>query len=79
MAPPRPAEEPPNCQFNHTYFTSNFCNPTSSAWQTASEEARPNPEKPRTQGRWRGFLVILVEKQKAWPFRSWERNGGCRG
>ena len=28
VAPPRPAEEPPNYQFNPTYFRSNFCNTT---------------------------------------------------
>ena len=59
VAPPRPAEEPPNYQFNPTYFRSNFCNTTSSAGQTAAEEAQPSADNPETKGDGEGFRSFL--------------------
>ena len=49
------AEEPPNYEFNPTYFRSDFCNPKSSAGQTAPEEARMSAKSPETEDEVEGF------------------------
>ena len=67
VAPPRPAEEPPNYQFNPTYFRSKFCNPTSSARQTAPEEAQTSAKNPETEDEAEGF----------WSFLWRSRRPGC--
>ena len=74
VAPPMPADDPPNYQINPTYFRSNFCDPTSSAGQTAAEGAQTsakNPECRRTMERVFGHSCGEAE-----AFRSCERNGG---
>ena len=68
VAPPRLAEEPPNCQFNHTYFTSHFCNPTILAGQTASEEARPSAQTQEHKDNGEGFWSFLWRSRR--PGRS---------
>ena len=40
VAPPRPAENPPDYEFNPKYFSSNFCNHTSTVGQAAAEGAQ---------------------------------------
>ena len=59
LAPPRPAEEPPNYRFNPKYFGSNLSNPTSSAGQTAPEEAQPSAKNPETEDDGEGFWSFL--------------------
>ena len=73
VAPPRPAEEPPNYQFNPTYFRSNFCSTTSSAGQTAPEEAQPSVNNPETEGDGEGFWAFLWRSKR--PGRSEHASG----
>ena len=73
VAPPRPAEEPPNYQFNPTYFRSNFCNTTSSGGQTAPEEAQPSTNNPKTEGDGEGFWLFLWRSKR--PGRSEHASG----
>ena len=73
VTPPRPAEEPPNYQFNPTYFRSNFCNSTSSAGQTAPEEAPPSAKNPETEGDGEGFWSFLWGSKR--PGRSEHASG----
>ena len=73
VTPPRPAEEPPNYQFNPTYFRSNFCNSSSSAGQTAPEEAPPSAKNPETEGDGEGFWSFLWGSKR--PGRSEHASG----
>ena len=73
VTPPRPAEEPPNYQSNPTYFRSNFCNTTSSAGQTAPEEAPPSAKNPETEGDGEGFWCFLWGSKR--PGRSEHASG----
>ena len=73
VAPLRPAEEPPNYQFNPTYFRSKICNPTSSAGQTALEEAQPSAKIPQPEDDGEGFWSFL------WRSRRSGRSDHARG
>ena len=68
-----PAEEPPNYHVNPTYFRSNFCNSTSSAGQTASEEAQASANNPKTEGDGEGFRSFLWRSKR--PGRSEHASG----
>ena len=79
MAPTRPAEEPPNYQFNPTYFTSNFCNTTSSVGQTALEEAQPSANNPSTEGDGEGFWSFLWRSKRLSRFEHASGTGASWG
>ena len=58
---------------NPTYFRSNFCSSTSSAGQTAPEEAQPSANNPETEGDGEGFWSFLWGSKR--PGRSEHASG----